>query len=386
MIPSRVGIVLMSALGDVTLGLPVAVAIKRASPWTRITWIAQPGPLELLRGHPAVDEMIRFDRFGGLSAYRSVRDRLRERPVDVVLDLQTAIKAGLVTALSGAPRRVGIDRRRSQDANWLFTNERVPSRPRAHLADQFLEFLPAIGVPNGPVEYGLRACDVAMSDVQRLHAEDPRPLVSIVVASSKAAKNWSSNRLASLCVSMVADYGLRPVLVGGQSDAEIAAASVIMRHATAQLPVGDWPIVALGCGIRALLAWIQQSALVISPDSGPLHMAVAMERPVIGLYGATNPLWVGPYGRYQDLVVDRFHRAGETPRPSAEKRPGQMALVTVDDVLSRVEHWRTAYAPSTLATPPHVLRRPPAREAAVVGPTPSAPAMPWGLTAATNRA
>jgi hypothetical protein len=86
------------------------------------------------------------------------------------------------------------------------------------------------------------------------------------------------------------------------------------------------------------------------------------------------------------LVVDRFHRAGETPRPSAEKRPGQMALVTVDDVLSRVEHWRTAYAPSTLATPPHVLRRPPAREAAVVGTTPSAPAMPWGLTAATNRA
>jgi heptosyltransferase I len=384
-VPQRVGIVLMSALGDVTLGLPVATAIKRASPWTRITWIAQPGPIELLRGHPAVDEIVRFDRWDGVAGYRTVRDRLRERSLDVVLDLQTAFKAGLVTALSGAPRRIGIDRRRAQDANWLFTNERIPNQPRAHMADQFLEFLPSIGVTDGSVEYGLRACDTTRADVYRQHSDEQRPLVTVVVASSKASKNWAPERLAALCVSLVADYGLRPVLTGGESDIEIAAAAQIMQHATKCLPAADRPIVALGCGIRALMAWIEQSVLVVSPDSGPLHMAVALERPVVGLYGATNPLWVGPYRRYHDLVVDRFHREDEAPRSSAEKRPGRMELVTVADVLERVERWRTTYAPAMNMQPVSALLPP--RTAEVSTPsTATATGQPWGLTAASRRA
>jgi heptosyltransferase I len=367
-IPHRIGIVLMSALGDVTLGLPVACAIKRAAPRTRVTWIAQPGPLSLLAGHPCVDEVVPFDRHGGLAAYRTMRTTLATRPFDVVLDLQPALKAGLVTACARAARKIGIDRRRSQDANWLFTTERVPPRARAHLADQFLEFLAPIGVPVSTIEYGLTPSQAARQAVNIAAGDESRPLVTVVVASSKPMKNWAPERLAALCIALVAEFGLRPVLVGADTPVEREATAVIMRQASAALPPDDRPLLAMGCGIPNLLAWLERSALVVSPDSGPLHLAVALDRPVIGLYGATNPLWVGPFRRFDDLLVDRYHAVGESPRSTSAKRPGRMDHITVADVLDRVARWRTHYA-GRAARPPAgaadgLLSRPRSRPAA----------------------
>lgn len=337
----------MSALGDITLGLPVLMAIRRARPDARISWIVQRGPDVLLRGHPAIDELVPFDRWTGLSGYMNIHRRLRTKSFDVVLDLQTALKAGIVTAMMRAETKIGFDRSRARDGNWLFTNHRIPAAPRAHLADQFREFLPAIGVADEQVEYGLTPSSNARAEVAEMLGDDPRPVVSIVVASSKTYKNWAPDRLGHLCVELARQYGMRPVLVGGLSDTEQCAAAIILRRTTAVLPPEDRPLVALGCGIPNLLAILEQSALVVSPDSGPLHMSVALGRPVVGLYGATNPQLVGPYRRFGDLVVDRYHSPGETPAFSASRRLDGMARISVDAVLERVEHWSRHYARSS---------------------------------------
>jgi heptosyltransferase I len=335
----------MSALGDITLGLPVLMAVRRARPDARITWVAQCGPDALLRGHPAIDDIVPFHRWTGLSGYLSIYERLRTRQFDLVLDLQTALKAGIVTAMMRADDKVGFDRPRCRDANWLFTNRRLPTAPRAHMADQFREFLPAIGIDDDAVEYGLAPSADAQTAVAHAVGDDPRPLVSIVVASSKPYKNWAPERLGALCIELVQQLGLRPVLVGGLSDVEQWAAADILRQCSRSLAVQDRPLVALGCGIPRLLAFLDRSALVVSPDSGPLHMAVALDRPVIGLYGATNPQVVGPYRRYADLVVDRYHAPGESPSFSNRRRVDGMSRIGVDDALERVDHWSRHYAP-----------------------------------------
>lgn len=332
-------IILMSALGDVTLGLPLAAAIRRARPRARITWVVQRGPDAVVRANPHVDDVVLFDRRGGVAAYRHVARALAERRLDTVLDLQVALKAGLVTWLSRAPQRWGVDRHRSRDANWLFTTRHLPAAPRAHMADQFLEFLPALGIPSAPLDYGLRLLPESDQWVDALVRGDTRPLVAVVLASSHPDKNWMPERLATLCVALARDFGCRPVLCGGLSPAEHQARAVITQ-ACRWLPEGDRPLDALGSGIPHLMSLLARAALVVSPDTGPLHLAGALGRPVVGLYGATNPKWVGPYRHSQALLVDRYGDEGEVYASSTRRRPGRMVRIAVEDVLAKVAWWQ----------------------------------------------
>jgi heptosyltransferase I len=322
----------MSALGDVTLGLPVAMALKRARPDVRIAWVAQRGPDALLAEHPAVSTVIPFDRHGGWRAYADVRRRLAAEPMDVVLDLQVALKAGLVTALAQSPIKWGVDRARARDANWLFTNRQLPPRPRAHMADLFLEFAHALGVNPEPLEYGL-----APSAAARAYAETtfgPRSAASrdvvLVLASSAAHKNWMPDRWAAVAQALVHTHECRVVLAGATSAVEVETAAAIQRA------VGSRAVSTLGCGVANLLGVLERASLVIAPDTGPLHMAVALGRPVLGLYGSTNPKWVGPYRQSADALVDAYGDPGEAYPASPARREGRMARIAASDVIERV--------------------------------------------------
>ena len=143
---NRVCIVMMSAVGDAVHVLPVINAIKRAHPASRITWVLQPGPASLVRGHPNVDEIVLFDRTKGLGGFFNVSRELRALQFDLLIDLQVYFKAGIITAMSGAKRRLGFDRVRARDANWLFTSERIPAHPMQHVQDQYFEFIAKLGI------------------------------------------------------------------------------------------------------------------------------------------------------------------------------------------------------------------------------------------------
>ena len=145
----RVCIVMLSAVGDSVHVLPVVNALKRHRPDVELSWVIQRGPLALVRGHPAVDEFVEVvPSAGGL---RDLRRRLAGRRFDLVLDLQVALKGGLATALVPARAKLGFDRARARDLNWLFTTRRIPPHPRQHVQDQYFEFLDFLGVPVQPV-------------------------------------------------------------------------------------------------------------------------------------------------------------------------------------------------------------------------------------------
>jgi len=335
----RVGIVMMSAVGDAVHVLPVVNAIKRHHPPAHITWVLQPGPATLVRGHPNVDDILLFNRAAGKRAFAETHRALATRPFDVVLDLQVYFKAGIVTSFTRAPVKLGFDRARARDFNWLFTTHKIPPHPTGqHVQDQYFEFLAALGVPHEPVVWHLGPWPTERAWQREFYAHFDRPAAPIVVATSKAQKDWPPERWVEVCDALYGDFGLQPVLVGGRSTRELHAERVIMERARHK------PITALGSGLRKLVAIFDGAALVLSPDTGPLHMAVALDRPVVSLIGYSNPKRVGPYRKFRDLMIDAYGEPGEEYPISMENRPNRMERITVRDVLEKVEVWRTRYA------------------------------------------
>jgi heptosyltransferase I len=329
---------LMSAAGDVVHALPLVSALKRHRAACSISWVLQPVPATMVRGHPCVDDIIEFDRSRGARAFTDVRSRLREREFDLLIDLQVYFKAGIVTALTDATVKLGFDRRRARDLNWLFTNRKIPPRPIRHVQDQYLEFLEYLDIPYAPLEWNIGPWAAERAWQSEWIAQFERPVAAIVVATSKPEKDWLPERWAAVCDALYSDYGLQPVLVGGRSARELHAERVIMHRASA--PVRS----ELGSGLRKLISMMDASALVLAPDTGPLHMAVALNRPVISLLGYTNPRRTGPYRRFHDLMIDAYANDGEDYAPTMENRIGRMPRITVDDVLNRVDVWRERYS------------------------------------------
>lgn len=334
----RVGVVMLSTAGGAVWTLPVINAIKRAHPAAKITWIAQPGTASLVEGHSAIHEIVGFDRRRGLVGYLELRKMLAIRPFDTVLVLQSYLKSGIVAAMTRAPAKIGIDRARARDFSWLFTNRELPHRPTRHMQDQFLEFLEPLGIGAEPLEYRLGPWEHERAWQREFFHPFERPAVPLVIGTTRPEKDWMPDRWAQLSDALWHDFQLEPVLVGGRSDRELATERVIRSLAR------HTPRSALGSGLRRLLAILDGSAVAISPDTGPIHMAVAIQRPVIGLYGHTNPKRTGPYRRYEDLLIDAFGDPGEAYDAGAPNRSGRMSRIQLRDVLERVERWRSAYA------------------------------------------
>lgn len=334
----RYCIVMLSAVGDAVHVLPVVNAIKRADPHSHITWVLQPGPAMLVEGHPAVDEIVRFDRSRGWRAFADVRDAFRGRQFDVVLALQDYLKAGILTAIAPAPLKLGYDRARARDANWLFTNKRIPPHEPQHIQDEYLEFVRALDIEPAPIEWRIGPWDDERAWQREFVKRIERPIVSLVIGTSRAQKDWIPERWGELADALSGRYGLQPVLVGGRSAREEATERVLLERTRHK------PVSALNSGLRRLVSILDASALVISLDTGPLHVAVALDRPVISLLGFSNPLRTGPYRASQELIVNAYGNMWNGARLATDRRMDRMQTITVADVLEKVAIWSERYA------------------------------------------
>ncbi|MFH1762881.1 MAG: glycosyltransferase family 9 protein [Gemmatimonadota bacterium] len=348
--PRSILVVMLSAVGDAVQVLPVVSALRRAFPSVHLTWVIQPGPYSLVADHPAVDEFVLFHRgkggrnanslssgIGGIhSAAKTLRELASRKAggrFDLLLDLQVYLKAGLLTALVPAQVKLGFDRRRARDFNWLFTTHRIPSPPQGfgHIQDQYFEFLQHIGVDPKPLEYGLDLSEEERTSQHGFFSSIGRPVCALVVGASDPRKNWTPEGYAEIATGLRSDFGLTPILVGSRSAAEEKMAQAILARG------GEGVVDARGGGLRRLLWLLGGSALVISPDTGPLHMARAMDVTVVGLYGFTNPKRSGPYRRFTDLIVDGYARfPGEDYGVNMDRRSAGMGRVTPDMVMEKV--------------------------------------------------
>jgi heptosyltransferase I len=260
-----------------------------------------------------------------------MRRQTAGRSFDLVLNLQVYLKAGLITGLLDSPVKLGFDRKRAKDLNWAFTTHRIPPRAPRHVQDQYLEFVEYLGIDPRPVTWDLPLTDSEREARQAWFERLDRPVCTAVAGTSKREKNWLPERYAELLDHVYHDFGLQPVLLAGPSPVEQELAAAI--RAALRVPVVE----AIGDDIRRMVWLLDGSAVVVSPDTGPLHVARALDRPVVGLYGYTNPLRYGPYGR-PESVVDGFARyPGEPYDEAAGHRAGGMQRVTVASALEVVE-------------------------------------------------
>ncbi len=325
---------MLSALGDAVHVLPVLNALRRAWPETSVTWIIQPVAYSLVRDHPAVDEFILFRRRRGLDAWRSYADLRRDlhgRHFDLAIALQVYFKAGLITAMMPADTKLGFDRARARDLNWMFTNRKLPPRPVTHVQDAYFEFLDVLGIEPHPVEWNLGPSAAERTAQRAFFERIDRPVCAFVVATSKREKNWAPERYVPVIDAVERDFGMRAVVVGGPSALERDAAEQIAHLARFK------PIIALGNDVRRLVWQLDGSALVVSPDTGPLHIARALDIPVVGLYGYTNPKRYGPYRKFIDLIVDGYARYPDEDYPlNMEHRIDGMARVRPEAVIEKI--------------------------------------------------
>ena len=340
----RVCIVLLMRIGDVVWGLPIANALKRQDPDREITWVIESGPAPLLDPHPSIDRVITFDRRKGLTESVKLWRSLRPLEFDVVLCVSHYFKSAIPVIAARAPHKISFGPDRASDLQWIFSNHNLPPSRSYHMQRRYLEFLDFLGI-----EYDQDAIEwrIQITDEERkaqscfFEQFGARDVVGIVTASYGLRNSWPAERFGRLAAALAREYDFGVLLLGGPDPREQALARQVRREA------GDDRVVwGLGPDLRRLVYLIDGCSLLVSVDTGPLHIARALQRPVIGLYGTTDPWRTGPYRAYQDLWVDRYNFDGaenpvDPPEPGEAK--DRMQEISVDDVLARVERAKSRY-------------------------------------------
>ena len=340
----RVAVVLLSAIGDIVHALPLVSSLRAAAPALSIEWVTQPVPGEIAGAHPGVDRLWTLDRARGWRGFRELRHALGGRRFDIVLDLQVYAKASLVTAVLDSPRKIGFDRARARELNWLATNERIAAGPPRHTCEQYLEFADHLGIQRR-YEWPLPIGPGERADQAAFYARRGAPLAALVVGTSRSSKEWPAERWARLAEALHAEMGYEVCIVGSDRPSERARALEIAG--LSRVPILD----ERRNDLRRLLWLLDGAALAVSPDTGPYHLAVALGVPAVGLYGLTDPARVGPGRRLLDLVVDAFHDPGESWHPPrAGYREGRMERIPLSRVLEAVELARARY-PRAMGSP-----------------------------------
>lgn len=346
--PRRLCILRLSALGDVCHVLPVVRTLQDAWPATEITWII--GKLEhKLLGHLPGIEFLVFDKKAGRAAYGDLRRHMAGRRFDVLLHMQLALRASLAAELVRADVKVGFDRARARELQWLFTNAKIEPRQREHVLDSLFGFVERLGLRQRSMRWDIPLPQPAL-DYARRAIPDGQPTLVISPCSSHVLRNWSAEGYAAVADHAAARHGLRVLVCGGRSELELQYGERIaslMRQPCVNL-VGKDTLVEF-------LATLQRATLLVSPDSGPAHMATTVGTPVIGLYAATNPARSGPYysrawcvDRYEDAARQfRARPAAELPWTEKIEQPGVMDLITTADVIERLDALMAAGAPRT---------------------------------------
>lgn len=339
--PDHLCVLRLSAIGDVCHTLAVVRSIQNQWPQTKITWIIGALEASLLADIPGI-EFIIFDKKKGWAAFAALRRTLHGRSFDVLLDMQVALRASLVSLLIASPLRIGFDRARAKDMQWLFTNRRIAAQPREHALDALFGFAHALGVREKILRWDIPIPDVARAFAQQQLPGKQATLIISPCSSARARnwRNWSAQRYAQVVDYAVAHHGMRVLLTGGPTPLEReygVQITQLAQHAPHNL-IGQ-------TNLKQLLALLQRGAVLISPDSGPAHMATCVGTPVIGLYATSNPLRTGPY-LSQRWVVNKYpealHRDGgkrvaEVSWGQRVRSPDAMDLITVDEVQQKLD-------------------------------------------------
>lgn len=337
--PENVCLLRLSAIGDTCHAAAALHALQIAWPQTRVTWIIGKLEAKLMSAILPGVEFITFDKRAMISDLKRLRGILAQRRFDLLLDMQLSLRASVVSTLVNAPVKLGFDRARARELQWLFTNRQIPAQSSQHVLDSFLGFARACGIDPGPASWNITLPAAAL-DYARGLIPDARPTLIISPCSSHKARNWSAWRYAAVADHAATAHGMRVILAGGRSEEErrmgVAIESVAKTPLVNQIAKDTLP---------ELLGLLAKATVLLTPDSGPAHMASMVNTPVIGLYAATRTARAGPYYSRQ-WCVDKYDEAARMiygksadalPWTRKIEHPGVMDLIATHDVTAKLD-------------------------------------------------
>ena len=294
--PHRMLIVLHGSVGDVTRALPLVNLIRRRYPKAKICWSIEPAAFPLVEHHPAVDEVVLFDRHRWRKSLPPFLKRIRSERFDLVLDLQRLLKSGFISWWSGAPYRLGFHRQDAKEFNWLFNNHHIPPVGNGiSKLSHYLKFAEWLGIEPYPVEWRLQLLPQEEASVEQMLRDMRGPFAVFFVGSRWESKKWFPADTAKCAAEVQKRYGLEIVLLGEREDAFFAQEVEAFGLKRPNNWVGK-------TSLRQAIGIIARAQVSIGPDTGLMHLSAAVGTPVVSLWGATSPARTGPYS-YADLIV-----------------------------------------------------------------------------------
>ncbi len=318
----KILLIKLSAVGDVLHTIPVLNKLRRRYPRAQLDWLVTPGIAELLKHHPAITNIVEFEReawstpwrLAPFVSYARLASKLRRSGYDVVIDMHGQLRTAALTLATGAPARIGFDRPRAsvwdtsprkfpeqarkhawqgaREGSWIVYTHHIPVPTLdLHAVDRYLNVGPILGLDEEPADFSFPIPQSAVSGVDSLlrrHGVHHVDLVIMAPGTIWETKHWGSDKFAKVAGHFMSK-GYAVILTGSQRE------HVVCEEVAALAP-GVVDLAGMTT-LSELAALTRRSAICITNDSGPMHLAVALDRPVISIFGPTDPSWIGPYRR-----------------------------------------------------------------------------------------
>ena len=320
---SKILLIKLSAVGDVVHTIPVLNKLRRRYPAARLDWLVTPPIAELLRHNPAISNVIEFERDDWRAPWRlaplasSIRlaAQLRAVGYDLVVDMHGQFRTAAFALATGAPVRIGLDRPRARlweasartmpelarkhawqgarEGSWLaYTHPIAVPTLDVHAVDRYLNLAPMLGLDRDPPDFSFPIPQAATSRIDALLRRHgiggDAPLLTMAPGTIWETKHWGSERFAAVARYFL-QKGFAVALSGSRREREVCEAVAALAPGTIAL-AGETTL-------SELAALIGRSTICATNDSGPMHLAVALDRPVVSIFGPTDPIWIGPYRR-----------------------------------------------------------------------------------------
>ena len=294
--PRRIALIKPSALGDIMHSLPVLTALRQHYPAAHITWVVNRIYEPLLRNHPDLDGVLPFDRqlfragwLRGTWRFGQFLRQLRGENFDLVIDLQGLLRTGFMSLVTGAKRRLGLASAR-EGARWFYTDIINDQNSAVHAVDRYWRVVEAMGAVSSQKQFRLPVEEAALQWVRSQLGNCPRPWLAVGVGSRWLTKRWPPEHFATLTRQALKRFGGTAIFIGAPDEVEPA------RQAAA-LVAGSVRDLTGVTTLPQLAAFLHEADVLLANDTGPLHLAVALGRPVVAPYTCTVVRRTGPYGQ-----------------------------------------------------------------------------------------
>ncbi|MFQ5543206.1 MAG: glycosyltransferase family 9 protein [Nitrospiria bacterium] len=321
--------------------LPVVRTLQKYWPNTELTWVIGKLEAKLIGDIPGISFVI-FDKSAGWLEYLKLYKKISPQKFDIILHLQTSMRANLISLLISGNICLGFDRARAKDWQWIFTNHQIIKQSRQHVLDSFFGFIETLGIQKRLLNWDIPIPDCADAVANKYLPGDEEILMISPCANARFRnfRNWTIEGYAAVAEYAVTRHKMKIVLTGGPTSEERRYGEGISQQARCEV------LNLIGkTTLKELLAILKKATVLISPDSGPAHMATAVGTPVIGLYATTNPDRARPY-LSAEWVVSKYPEAvrmvygkevSEMPWGTRARQEDMMALITKEAVIKKLD-------------------------------------------------